>query len=80
MFRMAGSKQRATILGHTVTAESDVIRRLQHMRSEQLRPLFVMAKDAGSSLFMLDNIQYVLLRQSDHTFLCQPGTNHRVSL
>ena len=80
MFRMAGSKQRATIQGNTVVAEAEIIQQLRRMPSEIIRPIFSQAKDHGSSPVMINNVEYIMHRQSDHTFLCQPGTTHRISL
>lgn len=77
---MVGSKRRATIQGHIVMADGELVPKLRRLPTELLRPLFQQAKDHGSAVFTIDGQSYRLERQSDHTFLCQPGQNHRLTL
>lgn len=80
MSRMAGSKQRANIQGYVVVAEAEVIRKIRRLSAATTRNIFSQAKDHGSAPFMLDDQSFSVLRQSDHTFLCQPGDSHRFTL
>lgn len=75
-----GAKQRATIQGHIVLADPELIRQLRRLPGEVLRHVFQQARDHGSSPLAVNNATYTLHRQSDHTFICKPGATHHYSL
>lgn len=70
---MAGSRRRFHVAGHAITGEAEVVKLLHRLSSNELHQIFMTAKELGQARIILDDEQYTLHRNADHTFDLRPG-------
>jgi hypothetical protein len=76
----AGSKQRRTIHGHVVVAEGEMLKQLGRLSALTLTHVFLQASEHGTATLTINDAPWTLIRNSDQTFILQPGSPFRSSL